>query len=80
VETTQKVIDKLAQLPKEPGVYFHKDAKGEIIYVGKAAVLNNRVKPIHQLAGRRMLSPSILTRQRGQPIADPLSRTDPSGL
>jgi len=35
---------KLATLPKEPGVYFHKNSSGEIIYIGKAAVLNNRVR------------------------------------
>lgn len=35
--------EKLKNLPKEPGVYFHKNAQGEIIYVGKAAVLKNRV-------------------------------------
>lgn len=35
---------KLKELPKDPGVYFHKDASGEIIYVGKAARLNNRVR------------------------------------
>ncbi|MDQ5963733.1 MAG: excinuclease subunit [Patescibacteria group bacterium] len=39
---------KLADLPKEPGVYFHKDAAGEIIYVGKAAVLRNRVRQYFQ--------------------------------
>lgn len=39
---------KLKTLPKEPGVYFHKNAQGEIIYVGKAAVLNNRVRQYFQ--------------------------------
>src|SRR5579884_4086492 len=39
---------KLAELPKSPGVYFHKDARGEIIYVGKAAVLRNRVRQYFQ--------------------------------
>ncbi len=39
---------KLKELPKTPGVYFHKDAKGEIIYVGKAAVLRNRVRQYFQ--------------------------------
>jgi excinuclease ABC subunit C len=33
------LADKLQQLPKTPGVYFHKNAAGEVIYVGKAAVL-----------------------------------------
>ena len=39
---------KLAELPKSPGVYFHKDRVGDIIYVGKAAVLRNRVRQYFQ--------------------------------
>ncbi len=39
---------KLQQLPKDPGVYLHKNAKGQIIYVGKAAVLRNRVRQYFQ--------------------------------
>ncbi|MBR2841198.1 GIY-YIG nuclease family protein [Candidatus Saccharibacteria bacterium] len=39
---------KLAKLPVDPGVYFHKNAAGEIIYVGKAAVLKNRVRQYFQ--------------------------------
>ena len=39
---------KLAKLPVDPGVYFHKNAEGEIIYVGKAAVLKNRVRQYFQ--------------------------------
>ncbi|WP_406677601.1 excinuclease ABC subunit UvrC [Moorella sp. ACPs] len=36
--------EKLARLPDHPGVYLMRDAKGEIIYVGKAASLKNRVR------------------------------------
>lgn len=39
---------KLKTLPRTPGVYFHKSADGEIIYVGKAAVLRNRVRQYFQ--------------------------------
>ena len=39
---------KLAKLPVAPGVYFHKNAAGEVIYVGKAAVLKNRVRQYFQ--------------------------------
>lgn len=39
---------KLNKLPVLPGVYFHKNAAGEIIYVGKAAVLKNRVRQYFQ--------------------------------
>lgn len=36
--------DKLAVLPEKPGCYLMKNAAGEIIYVGKAKVLKNRVR------------------------------------
>ena len=39
---------KLNKLPVDPGVYFHKNAGGEIIYVGKASVLKNRVRQYFQ--------------------------------
>lgn len=34
----------LNNLPRKPGVYLMKDAKGKIIYVGKAKILRNRVR------------------------------------
>jgi excinuclease ABC subunit C len=43
-----KVEDKLKQLPKTPGVYFHKNNNGEIIYIGKAANLRTRVHQYFQ--------------------------------
>lgn len=43
-----KLAAKLKTLPRSPGVYFHKSKNGEIIYVGKAAVLKNRVKQYFQ--------------------------------
>jgi excinuclease ABC subunit C len=45
---TKKLERKLAKLPKAPGVYFHKDKTGEIIYIGKAASLRNRVRQYFQ--------------------------------
>ncbi|MFZ2544701.1 MAG: excinuclease ABC subunit UvrC [Candidatus Saccharimonadales bacterium] len=39
---------KLKKLPSSPGVYFHKSANGEVIYVGKAAILKNRVRQYFQ--------------------------------
>ena len=44
---------KLKDLPDRPGVYFHKDARGEIMYVGKAAVLKNRVRQYFQKSRAR---------------------------
>ncbi|HWZ29633.1 MAG TPA: GIY-YIG nuclease family protein, partial [Gemmatimonadales bacterium] len=34
----------LATLPDRPGVYLWKDARGEILYVGKAKNLRSRVR------------------------------------
>ncbi len=36
--------DKLQELPKEPGCYLMKNINSEVIYVGKAKNLSNRVK------------------------------------
>lgn len=35
--------EKVKQLPKEPGVYIMRDKSGNIIYIGKAKALRNRV-------------------------------------
>lgn len=43
-----KLETKLRTLPRSAGVYFHKSKSGEIIYVGKAAVLKNRVRQYFQ--------------------------------
>lgn len=44
---------KLKELPTGPGVYFHKNINNEIIYVGKAANLRNRVKHYFQKSRAR---------------------------
>ena len=38
------IQEELKKLPTSPGVYLHKDSLGEIIYVGKAINLRNRVR------------------------------------
>jgi len=43
-KVSEKVIQKLNFLPESPGVYLMKDSEGNIIYVGKALVLKNRIK------------------------------------
>lgn len=41
---SQAVLEKVNNLTTQPGIYLWKDAKGHIIYVGKAVNLRNRVK------------------------------------
>lgn len=50
---TDALAAKLQTLPNQAGVYFHKDANGDIIYIGKAAVLKNRVRQYFQKSRRR---------------------------
>jgi excinuclease ABC subunit C len=37
------ISEKIKNLPQVPGVYFFKDAKGKILYIGKATNLRSRV-------------------------------------
>jgi excinuclease ABC subunit C len=41
---TNSIDSKLRQLPTRPGVYFFKDRKGDVIYIGKAKSLRARVR------------------------------------
>ncbi|MUT64336.1 excinuclease ABC subunit UvrC [Paenibacillus sp. NEAU-GSW1] len=44
VEAAERIRNKLALLPDQPGCYLMRNAEGTIIYVGKAKVLKNRVR------------------------------------
>ncbi|MDO4552634.1 MAG: excinuclease ABC subunit UvrC [Bacillota bacterium] len=51
MDTETKAFDireALKGLPDLPGVYLHKDASGQVIYVGKARSLRNRVRQYFQ--------------------------------
>ena len=39
----ERLKERLKELPDRPGVYLHKNAEGEVIYVGKARNLRSRV-------------------------------------
>lgn len=39
----ERLKARLKEIPERPGVYLHKNADGEVIYVGKARNLRNRV-------------------------------------
>jgi excinuclease ABC subunit C len=51
VEPARKTLAQILEaLPAAPGVYIMKDARGKPIYIGKAAVLRNRVRQYFQPA------------------------------
>ena len=45
---TPQLQATLAKLPTRPGVYLMKDARGQVLYVGKAQNLRNRVRSYWQ--------------------------------
>src|SRR6185503_134321 len=42
-DRSERLKARIKELPDRPGVYLHKNAEGEVIYVGKARNLKNRV-------------------------------------
>src|SRR5216117_2030832 len=55
--------EKLARLPDRSGVYIYKDAKAQVIYVGKAASLKSRVRSYFQESRPRDAKTDALVRQ-----------------
>jgi len=46
------ISDKLLKTPKNPGVYFFKNKNNQIIYIGKAKILKNRIRSYFVKKGR----------------------------
>ena len=44
----KRLLDKASRLTRDPGVYLMKDKEGRVIYVGKSAVLRDRVSSYFQ--------------------------------
>ena len=51
---------KARQCPPKPGVYYHKDASGQIIYVGKAVNLKSRVGSYFKALDRQSVKTQAL--------------------
>ena len=62
--------EKLKEIPTSAGVYLHKDAAGEIIYIGKAKNLRNRVRSYFQASRTGDFSYGIKTTELVKNIAD----------
>ena len=51
VTVSPELQSKLDHLPEQPGIYLMKSARGEILYIGKARVLADRVRSYFQKGG-----------------------------
>jgi excinuclease ABC subunit C len=61
--TQTDLQSKLDHLPAHPGVYLFKEAQGDIIYIGKAAVLADRVRSYFQKGADHSPKTSLLVGQ-----------------
>ena len=67
-QNTDKIGQRIGELPKGPGVYLLKDGKGVVIYIGKASDLRNRVASYFQKG-------ADLASSRGPAIANMVRQT-----
>ena len=54
------LAERVAQVPTEPGCYLWKDAKGEVVYVGKAKSLRARMRQYVTLSDEREKIPLMM--------------------
>jgi len=54
------IKETLKNLPESPGVYIMRDEDHNVIYVGKAKILKNRVKSYFQNRDERNAKTTIL--------------------
>jgi excinuclease ABC subunit C len=54
---------KLDHLPDQPGVYLFRDRTGELLYIGKAAILSNRVRSYFQKTADHSPKTALLATQ-----------------
>ena len=54
------LAEQVALVPTDPGCYLWKDAKGDVLYVGKAKNLRARMRQYVQLADERPMVPRLM--------------------
>ncbi len=63
MKSNDSLDEKITKLPLEPGVYFHKNKDGKLIYIGKAANLRHRARQYFQkstLATAKLSAPKTV--------------------
>lgn len=57
------LIEKTKNIPSRPGVYLYKDSNGQVIYVGKAISLKNRVHSYFQSGAKQAAKVQAMLRR-----------------
>ena len=60
IEVSERLREKLRNLPDKPGCYLYRDRNGVIIYVGKAVSLKRRVSSYFRESSLRKGTPKLL--------------------
>ena len=55
------ITEILQTIPKLPGIYIMKDSRGEILYIGKAKLLNTRVRSYFQKSSNMPIRTRVFT-------------------
>ena len=63
--STPSLAEQVAQVPTDPGCYLWKDAKGNVLYVGKAKNLRARLRQYVQLTDERPMVPRLMAATAG---------------
>ena len=54
------LAEQVSRVPMQPGCYLWKDAKGDVIYVGKAKILRSRMRQYVTLQDERQKIPLMI--------------------
>ncbi len=57
-----QIKDRLSSIPTSPGIYFFKNKKDQIIYIGKAKSLRNRVSSYFTSINKKDAKTQVLVR------------------
>ncbi|MFC1554120.1 excinuclease ABC subunit UvrC [candidate division KSB1 bacterium] len=60
---SEKITEKLSNMPRYPGVYIFRDKSDKILYIGKAKVLRNRVRSYFQNTIHQQIKTDVMVKK-----------------
>lgn len=59
----ENIKEKLVHIPRKPGIYLFRDASADILYIGKAKALRNRVRSYFQNSMPKFIKTHVLVKK-----------------